>query len=186
MSFIRNLEQAVKAKQNFLQSKPLQLAGGAITRLVPCRGGIALWLQIQYFVPMETQMCQCLRIMGISIAIILGVAALTGCAAPSRQTLETSWPVPSASGQMALGVVASIRPMSISGGQIGAMAGVNAVLGALSEQALGPPVSGEEIVIRKDDGNTAAIVAQDQPPSLAAGDRVALIASSPALIIRRN
>jgi len=45
---------------------------------------------------------------------------------------------------------------------------------------------GEEIVIRKDDGNTAAIVEPDQSPSLAAGDRVALIESSPTVIVRRN
>jgi len=65
------------------------------------------------------------------------------------------------------------------------MAGVNAVLAALSQQSLGPPVAGEEIVILKDDGN-AVVVEQDQAPSLAAGDRVALIAHSPAMIIRRN
>ncbi len=87
---------------------------------------------------------------------------------------------------MALGVVASVRPLSISGGQAGAMAGVNAVLGALSQQSVWPPVVGEEIVIRKDDGNTAAIVEPDQSPSLAAGDRVALIESSPTVIVRRN
>jgi len=51
---------------------------------------------------------------------------------------------------------------------------------------MGPPLAGEEIIIRKDDGNTAAIVEQDEALSLAAGDRVALIASAPAVIIRRN
>jgi outer membrane lipoprotein SlyB len=87
---------------------------------------------------------------------------------------------------MALGVVASVRAVSISGTQIGALAGVNAVLGALSQPQLGPPAAGEEIVIRKDDGNTAAIAEPNLTPSIAAGDRVALIASSPAVVIRRN
>jgi outer membrane lipoprotein SlyB len=121
-----------------------------------------------------------------SIVFVLAVAMVTGCAAPAPQTLDTSQPAPSSGAQMALGVVASVRSVGISGGQIGAMAGVNAVLGALSQQAMAPPLAGEEIVIRKDDGDTAAIVEPDQTPSLAAGDRVALIASSPAVIIHRN
>ncbi len=87
---------------------------------------------------------------------------------------------------MALGVVASIRPMSISGAQIGAMAGINAVLGALSQQSAEPPLAGEEIVILRDDGNTAAVIEPDQTPGLAAGDRVGFIASFPEVIIRRN
>jgi len=106
--------------------------------------------------------------------------------ARARQASEISQPVPSTGGQMALGVVASVRTVSISGAQTGAMAGVNAVLGALSQQSMGPPVAGEEIVILKDDGNTAAIVEPDQSPSLAAGDRVALTMSTLAEIIRRN
>jgi outer membrane lipoprotein SlyB len=66
------------------------------------------------------------------------------------------------------------------------MSSINAVLGALSQQPMDPPAAAEEIVIRKDDGSTAAVVEPDQTPSLAAGERVALIASSPAVIIRRN
>ncbi len=131
-------------------------------------------------------MTQRLGIMRGLIAITLGSVALTGCAAPVRQTVGSSEPAPATGGPMALGVVASVRPLSISGGQAGAMAGVNAVLGALSQQSVWPPVVGEEIVIRKDDGNTAAIVEPDQSPSLAAGDRVALIESSPTVIVRRN
>ncbi len=131
-------------------------------------------------------MAQRLRIMRRSIVIILAAAALTNCAAPVRQTVETSQPPTSTGGQMALGVVAAVRSVTTSGTQSGAMSSINAVLGALSQQPMDPPAAAEEIVIRKDDGSTAAVVEPDQTPSLAAGERVALIASSPAVIIRRN
>jgi outer membrane lipoprotein SlyB len=100
--------------------------------------------------------------------------------------MDTSQPVSSAGAQVTLGIVASVRPVSISVAKVGAMASINAVLGALSQRYIEPPVAGEEIVIRRDDGNTAAIVEQDEAVSLVAGDRVALIVSSPAVIIRRN
>ncbi len=132
-------------------------------------------------------MTQRLRIMRTSTVNILAAAALAGCAvAPPRQAMDTSQPVSSAGAQVTLGIVASVRPVSISVAKVGAMASINAVLGALSQRYIEPPVAGEEIVIRRDDGNTAAIVEQDEAVSLVAGDRVALIVSSPAVIIRRN
>ncbi len=131
-------------------------------------------------------MTQRLRNTGISMVITLAAVGMAGCAEPVHQSLDTPQTTVSTGAQMALGVVASVRAVSISGTQIGALAGVNAVLGALSQPQLGPPAAGEEIVIRKDDGNTAAIAEPNLTPSIAAGDRVALIASSPAVVIRRN
>jgi len=117
---------------------------------------------------------------------LLTAVALASCTAPAPQAVQQQQLPPSVGGQPDLGVVVSIRPVTFSAGESADLSGVNAVLSALGQQAVLPPVAGEEIVIQKDDGNAAAIAEETQLTGLSIGDRILVVQGSAPTILRRN
>ncbi len=111
----------------------------------------------------------------------LGVVglALGSCATAPRLPPQAPAAVPM--GQMTLGRIVAIRDVTIKGDSGGA--GLNAVLGALNEGSMAGPVSGEEVVIRQDDGNT--VVVSQNAAGFAVGDEVGIIASDQTTLIHR-
>ncbi len=127
-----------------------------------------------------------LRITENSMLLALAALTLAGCASGPPPVTQTAQSLPLGGAQMTLAVVASVRHISVSGEQPGSQTGVNAVLTALNQPPLAPPISGEEIVLHKDDGNTAALAVPTQTQNLAVGERVAVVSGPPPAIIRRN
>jgi len=111
---------------------------------------------------------------------------LVSCAARVPPTIESAQPPPSTGGGIILGTVAAVRPVSVQSGSNSAVIGVNDVLAALSQEAINSPVSGAEIVVKKNDGNPTTIVDRDVLPGIEVGNRVALLQTGPIVIIRRN
>jgi outer membrane lipoprotein SlyB len=108
------------------------------------------------------------------------MAALGSCAgAPPRLPPQAPAAVPM--GQMTLGRIVAIRDVSVTGEAGGE--GLNAVLAALNEGSMAGPVSGEEVVIRQDDGNT--VVVSQSAAGFAVGDEVGIIASDQTTLIHR-
>jgi hypothetical protein len=105
-------------------------------------------------------------------------AALAGCAGTKLPPQAPPAPV---AAQMTLGRIVAIRQVSVADGQ--GAAGLNAVLGALNEGGVDGPVSGREIVIRQDNGNTVALTFN--MPGFAVGDEVGIITSDPTTLIHR-
>ncbi len=111
---------------------------------------------------------------------------LSSCAAPVPQSAQLpQWPA-GAGAQPAFGRVVSIRSAMFPAGQSAGIAGVNAVLTALGQETVAPPVAGEEIVIQKTDGNPASLAQQSQSNSLQIGARVVVVEGAPLAIIGRN
>lgn len=112
--------------------------------------------------------------------------SLASCAAPAPQSAQLP-PIASAAGaQPGFGKVVSIRPAMFSTSQSAGIAGVNAVLAALGQETVAPPVTGEEIVIQKDDGNPASVAQQSQSNGLQIGVRVVVVEGAPVAVIGRN
>jgi len=84
------------------------------------------------------------------------------------------------------GRVVAIRPVTFPADQASGIAGISAVLTALGQQTVAPPIAGEEIVIQNTDGNPASLAQDSQSRSLAIGDRVILTEGAPVVIISRN
>lgn len=122
----------------------------------------------------------------LRICILLGAALLASCTAPVPQAVQTQQSASENAAQLDVGRVISIRPVTFTANQSAEISGVNAVLTALGQGAVVPPVTGEEIVIQKDDGNPAALSQQSQPTSLAIGQRVVVVQGAPVAIIGRN
>jgi len=113
----------------------------------------------------------------LTAASLAGI--LAGCAA--KPALPPQAPAVVPMGQMTLGRIVAVRPVTIAAGQ--GDAGLNAVLGALNEGSMAGPVSGEEVVIRQDDGNT--VVVSQNAAGFAVGDEVGIIASDQTTLIHR-
>ena len=111
---------------------------------------------------------------------------ISACAAPAPQAIN---PPPTASNtviQPASGTIVSVRRITFQPGQTAEISSVNAVLTALGEDLVSPPLAGEEIVIEKNDGNPASLAQPNQSTNLAIGDRVLVVQGSPPAIIHRN
>ncbi len=117
--------------------------------------------------------------------VVLTCLSLASCVAAVPRAVQSPQPDPNASAQLAVGTVVALRPVTLSPEQPGEIASVNAVLTALNLGAVTPPIAGEEIVIQKDDGNTASIAEQNQSTSLSAGDQVMLVPGARQMIVRR-
>jgi len=120
------------------------------------------------------------------LMILMAADGLVSCAARVPPTIESAQPPPSTGGGIILGTVAAVRPVSVQSGSNSAVIGVNDVLAALSQEAINSPVSGAEIVVKKNDGNPTTIVDRDVLPGIEVGNRVALLQTGPIVIIRRN
>jgi len=113
--------------------------------------------------------------------IWLGLAlALAACAAPPR-TLPPQAPAAPVEGQMTLGRIVAIRQVNLADGQ--GEGALNAVLNALNQGSAAGPVSGQEVVIQQDDGNTIAVTFNG--PGFAVGDEVGVIAADQTTLIHR-
>ncbi len=118
-------------------------------------------------------------------AIAIGLMAvslatfLAGCA--GKPALPPQAPPVVPMGQMTLGRIVAVRPVSIAAGQ--GDAGLNAVLGALNQGAAPLPANGEEIVILRDDGNTVTV--SEAAPGFAVGDEVGIVAGAQTTLIHR-
>ncbi len=121
-----------------------------------------------------------------SICTLLAAIFVASCAAPAPQAVQSPQPLPNAGARPDFGKVVSIRPITFQPSQTAEIAGVNAVLTALGQDVVVPPVTGEEIVIQKDDGNPAALGQQSQSPSPEIGQRVVVVQGMPMAIIARN
>jgi len=116
----------------------------------------------------------------------LTAAALASCTASVPQSGQLPQSSSRASVQPNFGKVVSVRRVTFPAGQTARIAALNAVLTALDQEIAVPPVTGEEIIIQKDDGNPASLVQQGQSTSLEIGDRVVVSEDSPVAIIARN
>jgi len=108
------------------------------------------------------------------------VAPLAACA--PKPELPPQAPAVAPVGQMTLGRIVAIRTVTVAPGQ--GDAGLNAVLEALGQPAANLPQSGQEFVIRQDDGTTVA-VAQPNAAGFAVGDEVGIIAADQTTVIHR-
>jgi outer membrane lipoprotein SlyB len=113
----------------------------------------------------------------LTAASLAGI--LAGCAA--KPALPPQAPAVVPMGQMTLGRIVAVRPVTIAAGQ--GDAGLNAVLGALNQSAAPLPASGEEFVIRQDDGNTVTV--SEDAPGFAVGDEVGIVAGAQTTLIHR-
>ncbi len=120
------------------------------------------------------------------IGTILATIVLASCTASAPQTEQLPQSLSNPGPQPDFGMIISIRPVSFPPGKAAELAGVNAVLSALGQRAVSPPVTGEEIVIQKDDGNPASIAEQRQLTSLSIGDHIIVVQGSAPTIIHRN
>ncbi len=108
--------------------------------------------------------------------LCLGLAACAGRGAPAVL------PVPPVAGKMLYGTVAAIRPVDIASAQDAQAAGINAVLAALQQPALTPPVTAQEVVIRTDDGGAVSIIsAVPHSP----GQKVGILQGTPTSLLLR-
>jgi hypothetical protein len=106
--------------------------------------------------------------------------ALSGCAAPPPAQPPQAPPAPVA-GQMTLGRIVAIRQVTLADGQ--GEGALNAVLNALNQGSAAGPVSGQEVVIRQNDGSTIAVTYNG--PGFAVGDEVGIIAAEQTTLIHR-
>ncbi len=116
----------------------------------------------------------------------LAAACLASCTGQVPQTVQLPQTPPSTGTQPDFGRVVSIRPVRFQAEGTAEVAGVNAVLSALGQDTVTPPIAGEEIVIQKDDGNPAAIAQRSESARLAIGQRVIVMQGASAAIIGRN
>ncbi len=110
----------------------------------------------------------------------LGVVLMLASCAPAR--LPPQAPPAAVNGQMTLGRIVAIRPVTVAD-NTGA-AGLNAVLTALNQPAAATPASGTEVVIRQDDGSTIAI-APASAAGFAVGDEVGVVVTDHTTLIHR-
>lgn len=110
---------------------------------------------------------------------LVSAAPLAACA---PKTLPPQAPPAAPAGQMTLGRIVAIRTVTVAPGQ--GDAGLNAVLAALGQPAANLPQTGQEFVIRQDDGTTVA-VAQPNAAGFAVGDEVGIIAADQTTLIHR-
>jgi outer membrane lipoprotein SlyB len=113
----------------------------------------------------------------IAIGCILGL----GSCAAAPQLPPQAPPAPVA-GQMTLGRIVAIRAVTVAD-NTGAP-GLNAVLKALDQPSAVTPVSGNEIVIRQDDGGTID-VAEANVQGFAVGDEVGVIVTDHTALVHR-
>jgi outer membrane lipoprotein SlyB len=119
-------------------------------------------------------------LLSLGKGIGLGCALLLASCAPAR--LPPQAPPAAVNGQMTLGRIVAIRPVTVSDNQ--GAPGLNGVLAALNEPAAATPVSGTEVVIRQDDGSTIAI-APTSAAGFAVGDAVGIVVTDHTALIHR-
>jgi len=117
---------------------------------------------------------------------LLAGPSLASCATPVPPSAQLPQSPSIAGAQPDFGKVVSIRTLTFPAGQATGIAGVSAVLTALGQERVEPPIAGEEIVIQKDDGNPASLAQQSQSKTLEIGDRVVVTPGAPVEDISRN
>jgi len=114
------------------------------------------------------------------LLLCLGFTATLAACAPAP--LPPRAPVTAPVGQMTLGRIVAIRSVTIAAGQ--GDAGLNAVLAAIGQPAASLPQSGQEFLIKQDDGNTVAVAAPNAA-GFAVGDEVGIVAADQTILIHR-
>lgn len=115
------------------------------------------------------------------LLLCLAFAAPISACAPAPR-LPPQAPPAAPAGQMTVGRIVAIRTVTISAGQ--GDAGMNAVLTALGQPPAALPQSGQEFLIRQDDGNTVTI-AEPGAAGFAVGDEVGIIEADQTTMIHR-